>query len=272
MSQPDDPIIRLVNVHKGFNGQPVLCGISLDIPRGKTTVVIGPSGCGKTVLMRHVVGLVRPDAGEVYFDGTNITRLSERELVPFRQRVGFLFQSNALFDSMNVAENIYFPQIELGIRDMPELARRCAQVLRLVGLEGTQEKMPEELSGGQKKRVALARAIALNPEVLLYDEPTTGLDPIRADLINELILKVQAELRTTALVVTHDMASARKVADRIVMLYDGKILVDTTPDGLDDVTDEVVIRFVDGRATPEEMAELRSGQVWQGSEHERESQ
>ena len=268
MEESPDAIIRLLDVHKSFNGQPVLQGVSLDIPRGKTTVVIGPSGCGKTVLMRHVVGLLRPDKGKVIFDGVDITGLSERQLGPIRQRVGFLFQSNALFDSMTVAQNIHFPQIEHGIRDEKILANRCARVLRLVGLDGIQNKMPEELSGGQKKRVALARAIALNPEVLLYDEPTTGLDPIRADLINELMLKLQAELHTTALVVTHDMASARKVADRIVMLYNGRLVVDTTPDGLADVTDDVVVRFVEGRATPEELAELQSGRVDQGSSHE----
>ncbi len=265
MSYSSDPIIRLEGVCKSFNGEPVLRGIDLDIARGKTTVVIGPSGCGKTVLMRHVVGLLRPDEGEVYFDGVNITRMSERQLVPIRHRVGFLFQSNALFDSMTVAENIHFPLIEHGVCDPMQLDARCSQVLRLVGLEGTQDRMPEELSGGQKKRVALARAIALNPEVLLYDEPTTGLDPIRADLINELILKLQAELKTTALVVTHDMDSARKVADRIVMLYEGRLLVDTTPAGLAELADDVAIRFVEGRATAEELKELRSGHVGQGS-------
>jgi len=268
MSESADPIIRLVDVHKAFNGLSVLRGVSLDIPRGKTTVVIGPSGCGKTVLMRHVVGLLRPDKGKVYFDGTDITSLNERQMVPFRRRVGFLFQSNALFDSMTVAENVNFPQTEHGIHDRERLARRCREVLRLVGLDGTQEQMPEELSGGQKKRVALARAIALGPEVLLYDEPTTGLDPIRADLINELILKLQAELKTSALVVTHDMASARKVADRIVMLHEGKLVVDTTPEGLTEITDDVVARFVEGRATQEELSELKVGNVEQGIGHE----
>ena len=271
MNQPSEPIIRLEKVSKAFDSQMVLRAIDLDIERGKTTVVIGPSGCGKTVLLRHVVGLLRPDSGRVFFDGADITALSERQLVPIRRRVGFLFQSSALFDSMTVAENVCFPLVEHGVRSKAELADRCGQVLGLVGLNGTQKKMPEELSGGQKKRVAMARAIALNPEVLLYDEPTTGLDPIRADLINELILKLQAELRTTALVVTHDMESARKVADRIVMLYDGRLLVDTTPEGLEKVTDDIVVRFVDGRATAEELSELKSGRVGQGSSHEREN-
>ncbi len=262
------PIIRLKGICKAFNGQTVLEDLSLDILRGRTTVVIGPSGCGKTVLLKHIVALLRPDRGRVFFDGMDITQLSERQLVPIRRRIGFLFQSNALFDSMTVAENIHFPLLEHGIRSEAELQQRCRRVLGLVGLDGMQQRMPEELSGGQKKRVALARAIALNPEVILYDEPTTGLDPIRADLINELILKLQAELRTTALVVTHDMDSARKVADRIVMLYNSRILADTTPEGLREITDDVVVRFVDGQATPEELDELKHGHTEQGSDHD----
>ncbi len=261
-----DSIIQLKGVWKSFNGQVVLRDLSLDVARGRTTVVIGPSGCGKTVLLKHMIGLLRPDRGRVFFDGVDITRLSERQLVPIRHRVGYIFQSNALFDSMSLGENIVFPLIEHGIRDEQTLRHRCAQVLRLVGLDGMQEKMPEELSGGQKKRVALARAIALSPEVILYDEPTTGLDPIRADLINELILKLQAELQTTALVVTHDMDSAKKVADRIVMLYDGRLLADTTPAGLREVTNETVVRFVEGRATQEELDSLSYRHEVQGSD------
>jgi phospholipid/cholesterol/gamma-HCH transport system ATP-binding protein len=270
MTETAEPIIRMQGIHKAFDAQKVLDGVDLDIERGKTTVVIGPSGCGKSVLLKHIVGLLRPDKGRVFFDGADITNLSERHMVPVRRRIGFLFQSNALFDSMTVAGNVHFPLIEHGVRSQEQLDRRCAEVLRLVGLEGAQNKMPEELSGGQKKRVALARAISLNPEVILYDEPTTGLDPIRADLINELILKLQAELKTTAVMVTHDMASARKVADRIVMLYDGRLLADTTAEGLDEVKNETVARFVEGRATDEELSQLRSGHFAQGSDHERE--
>jgi len=168
-----------------------------------------------------------------------------------------------------VAENTYFPLIESGVHSREQLESRCEDVLRLVGLDGMQGRMPEELSGGQRKRVALARAIALQPEVIMYDEPTTGLDPIRADLINELILKLQGELQTTALVVTHDMKSAMKVADRVVMLYDGRLVADTTPDGLMQVTDDTVVRFVEGRATREELDELRYGRATQGSKNER---
>ena len=255
------PLIRLCRLRKSFGRLVVLDELSLDLRRGQTTAIIGPSGCGKTVLLKHIVLLLRPDSGRVIFDGTDITELSERRLAPFRRRVGLLFQGGALFDSMNVADNIRFPLVEQGLRDEDQLAQRVRQVLRLVGMDGVQAQMPESLSGGQRKRVALARAIALNPELILYDEPTTGLDPIRADLINELILRLQAELKTTAVVVTHDMRSAMKVADRIVMLHRGRILVDTTPQGLADVRDERVVRFVEGRATPEELEELARGQV-----------
>ena len=248
-------------ITKGFNGTVVLDAVSLDIARGQTTAVIGPSGCGKTVCLKLMVGLLRPDSGTVAFDGRDITRLPERRLVDVRRRVGFLFQSGALFDSMTVAENIQFPLIEHGTHDRTKLRDRCREVLQLVGLDGMQQRHPEHLSGGQRKRVALARAIALNPDVIMYDEPTTGLDPVRADLINELILKLHGELHATAVVVTHDMKSATKVADRIVMLYKGHILADTTPDGLANVTDETVCRFVEGRATREELDELRSGQA-----------
>ncbi len=269
MAEKTGPIIRLKKVWKTFNGEVVLRGLTLEIERGRTTVVIGPSGCGKTVLLKHMIGLLRPDRGRTFFDDMEITRSPEHQLVPIRHRVGYVFQSNALFDSMTVAENVCFPMTEHGVHDRDQLQRRCDEVLGLVGLDGTQEKMPEELSGGQKKRVALARAIALDPEVILYDEPTTGLDPIRADLINELILKLQVELKTTAVVVTHDMDSARKVGDRIVMLYDGRILTDTTPEGLKEVTNATVVRFVEGRATKEELDTLSYKRAGQGSDDER---
>ena len=262
----EQPVIRLERVSKRFNSLVVLDDVSLDVQRGRTTVVIGPSGCGKTVLLKHVVGLLKPDRGRIYFDGQDVTRLSERQFTSIRRRVGFLFQNSALFDSMTVAENVQLPLIEHGTRDPEALDRRCREVLRVVGLDGLQPRMPEELSGGQRKRVALARAIVLQPEVILYDEPTTGLDPIRADLINQLILKLQAELETTALVVTHDMNSARKVADRVVMLYKGRIVADTTPAGLADIKDEAVVRFVEGRATREELEELTYGRAGQGGD------
>ena len=265
----DKPIFRLEDVSKRFSAAPVLDRVDLAIERGCTTAIIGPSGCGKTVLLKHFIGLLRPDSGQVYFEDTDITHLGEKQLVDLRRRVGYLFQRNALFDSMTVAENIHFPLLEHGVRDRAELERRCREVLRMVGLDGLQDRMPEHLSGGQQKRVALARAIALSPDVILYDEPTTGLDPVRSDLINELILKLRAELNATSVVVTHDMNSARKVADRILMLHEGRILADTAPEDLDGIQDQTVLRFVEGRATAEELQELSSGEASQGSDHDR---
>ena len=257
----DKPIIRLEGVHKAFEGEVVLNGVDLAIQPGRTTVVIGPSGCGKSVLLKHIVGLLRPDAGKVFFRDHEVSAMSERQLVAVRRRTGFLFQGSALFDSMTVAQNIIFPMAEHDVGTAAERAERCEEVLSLVGMNGLQDRMPEELSGGQKKRVALARAIVLDPDVILYDEPTTGLDPIRADLINELILKLQETLGTTAVVVTHDMSSARKVGDRIVMLHEGKFVIDTTPDKLERVDNEVVARFVEGRASREELAEIETGRL-----------
>jgi phospholipid/cholesterol/gamma-HCH transport system ATP-binding protein len=255
------PIIRLEGVHKAFGRQVVLDGVDLAIRPGQTTVVMGPSGCGKSVLLKHIIGLIRPDRGKVYFRGHAISAMTDRQLVPVRRRMGFLFQGGALFDSMTVRENICFPLIEHGMKDPGQRARRCREVLALVGLDGYQDRMPEDLSGGQKKRVALARAVAMRPEVILYDEPTTGLDPVRSDLINELILKLQRALGTTAVVVTHDMASARKVGDRIVMLYEGHFVADTTPDRLLQDDNEIVARFVRGLASKQELAEIEAAQL-----------
>jgi len=255
----DDPIIRLRNVHKSLDGQVVLDGVSLDVLPGQTTVVIGPSGCGKSVLLKHIVVLMRPDRGEVHFHGRLISSMGERQLVAVRRRMGLLFQAGALFDSMTVEQNICFPMAEHGVGTAGERRRRCREVLSLVGLDGLQGRFPAELSGGQQKRVALARAIVLDPEVILYDEPTTGLDPIRADLINELILKLQDALGTTAVVVTHDMASARKVGDRIVMLHGGRFIADTTPDRLDELGDPVVTGFVHGHAGRDELERIEAG-------------
>ncbi|MCJ7543150.1 MAG: ABC transporter ATP-binding protein [Phycisphaerae bacterium] len=258
-----EPIIRLKNVTKSFDRHVVLNAVSLEVAPGKITVIIGPSGCGKSVLLKHIVGLMRPDKGKVFFEGYEVSALGERELVPIRQQIGFLFQGGALFDSMTVEENICFPLTENDGAWADEAARRqrCHEVLTLVGLDGAQHKFPEEMSGGEKKRVALARAIALNPKVILYDEPTTGLDPIRADLINELILKLKNALGNTAVVVTHDMQSTRKIADRIVMLYQGRFIADMTVDTLGRVDNEIVARFVEGRASEEELAQLRTGRV-----------
>jgi phospholipid/cholesterol/gamma-HCH transport system ATP-binding protein len=246
-------------VCKSFNSLVVLDRLDLAVAAGETTVVIGPSGCGKTVLIKHMIGLLRPDRGQVFFKGREISSLPERKMASVRRHMGFLFQGSALFDSMTVAENVSFPLAEHGEGTRDERRARCREVLSLVGLDGLQERFPEELSGGQKKRVALARAIALGPEVIFYDEPTTGLDPVRADLINELILRMHGALGVTSVVVTHDMKCARKVGRRILMLHEGGFIADTTPEGLDDVGDDVVARFVAGRASRKELAELEGG-------------
>ena len=255
------PIIELRGIWKSFGSLTVLKGVDLAVERGSTTVVIGPSGCGKSVLLKHIVGILKPDAGRVFFDGCEITRAGEKALVPVRRRIGLVFQGGALFDSMTVLGNVCFPLDEHNVLPRRERADWCREALKIVGLDGAQNMMPEELSGGQKKRVALARAIVMDPDVILYDEPTTGLDPIRADLINELIIRLQQRLNTTAVVVTHDMVSARKVGDRIVMLHDGRFIADTPPEALDDITDEAVRRFVEGRASAAEMDELEVGRL-----------
>jgi phospholipid/cholesterol/gamma-HCH transport system ATP-binding protein len=260
-SQLDTPaspgaILRLENVRKSFGPQVVLDGVDLSIQAGRTTVVIGPSGCGKSVLLKHMVGLIRPDAGRVFFHDREVTGLREKQMVDIRRRMGFLFQGAALFDSMTVMQNLCFPMEAHNVGTRDQRRWRAMEVLALVGLQDVEDRYPESLSGGQKKRVALARAIALKPEVILYDEPTTGLDPVRSDLINELILRLQRTLGTTAVVVTHDLASARKVGDRVVMLYDGKFIADAPPDRLDQVDNEVVMRFIKGRASPEELREI----------------
>jgi phospholipid/cholesterol/gamma-HCH transport system ATP-binding protein len=252
-------IIRFEGVTKQFGDLVVLDRLDLSVEAGKATVVIGPSGCGKSVLLKHMVGLLRPDRGRVFFRDWEITAMRERQLVGVRRRIGFLFQGSALFDSMTVAQNVCFPLVEHDVGTPRERKDRCQEVLSLVGLDGLQDRYPESLSGGQKKRVALARAIALGPEVILYDEPTTGLDPVRADLINELILRLQTTLGVTSVVVTHDMASARKVGDRILMMHEGRFVADTTPEGLEEIDNEVVSRFIHGEAIQEELAELESG-------------
>ncbi len=251
-----DAIIELRRVSKRFGALQVLDAIDLKLESGKTLVVIGASGTGKSVMLKHMAGLLRPDSGEVWFAGQRIDHLPEAELMEIRSRMGFLFQLNALFDSMTVGENVAFPLIEHSGRPRREVEQIVAEKLRMVGLDGIQARRPGQISGGQKKRVALARAIAMEPEVVLYDEPTTGLDPIRSDAINELILKLKRELHVTSVVVTHDMISAYKVADRMVMLDGGKIVADGTPDWFKTCDDELVRRFVDGRADPEDLKAL----------------
>ncbi len=260
----DNAIIRFNDVHKRFGRLVVLNGVTLNVERGKCLVIIGASGTGKSVLLKHIVGLLRPDQGEVWFDGQRIDTMDDRDLAETRRRIGFLFQMGALFDSLNVLENVAFPLSEHTKKSAEEINQVAHQKLTMVGLPEAGTKMPAELSGGQKKRVALARAIAMSPEVILYDEPTTGLDPVRSDVINELIIKLQRELRVTSIVVTHDMHSAFKVADRIVMLHEGKIVYDGSPHAILEDENPVVRRFVMGEASEQDLASLRGQDVnWQ---------
>ncbi|MEM1072200.1 MAG: ATP-binding cassette domain-containing protein [Planctomycetota bacterium] len=217
-------VVRLRDLHKGFSGQPVLRGIDLDLPEGTATVVVGPSGCGKSVMLKHIVGLLTPDRGEVWFRDTRVDTLPEHRLGPVRLRVGLLFQLGALFDSMTVTENLDFPVREHGRGSRAERLDQIHEALEMVDMVGSGHKLPSELSGGQRKRVALARALMLQPEVILYDEPTTGLDPERARGIDDLVLRLQERLGITSLVVTHDLVSARRIGGRIVMLDQGRVL------------------------------------------------
>lgn len=256
---PDDPVIRLVDVYKAFGRLRVLEGVSLSFARGRNTVILGPSGAGKSVILKHIVGLLKPDRGEVWFENERVDTASERQLVEIRKKIGFLFQMGALFDSMNVHDNVAFPLVEHGDVAPDELEDRAERVLRMVGLSGIGKKMPADLSGGQRKRVALARAIVLNPEVVVYDEPTTGLDPIRSDVINELIVTLRDRLGMTGVIVTHDMVSANKIADRIVMLYDGKIAADGDPESIRRSEDDLVRRFIRGEADREDLEAIKRG-------------
>ncbi|MHC4568441.1 MAG: ABC transporter ATP-binding protein [Planctomycetota bacterium] len=270
-------VIVLENITKKFGTKTVLDNVSLAVEKGKTTVVIGPSGCGKTVLVKHLIVLLRtvlvkhlivllrPNSGEVYFKNQRIDNLSENALNKVRTQYGFLFQGGALFDSLSVTENIVFPiKQHHQITDWKAVEELVKSKLAMVGLDGYQNQYPSNLSGGERKRVALARAIALNPEVVLYDEPTTGLDPIRSDVINELVLKLQRELGVTSVVVTHDMTSAYKVADRIIMLHNGKIVADGDADHIRNHPHPIVQQFIHGQVGEDDLAVLRmSGKVSQ---------
>lgn len=253
------PIIRLRGIHKRFGPMTVLNGLDLDFRPHETTVILGPSGTGKSVMLKHIVGLLQPDAGEVWFHDHRVDQLAERELVPLRKRIGFLFQMGAMFDSMTVGENVEFPLVEHTTLNRKERADKVDRLLKMVGLGKTQDKMPGDMSGGQRKRAALARAIALEPEVMLYDEPTTGLDPIRSDVINELILALTKQLGMTSIVVTHDMNSANKVADRMVLLYDGQVAADSDPCTFRNSKSELVQRFIRGQADQQDIELIRMG-------------
>ena len=241
-------MIEITDLTKAFNDHLVLNGVNLTIKTGETMVVIGRSGCGKSVLLKHIIGLLKPDRGSVLIDAVEITKLSGRSLDEIRKKFGMLFQGAALFDSMTVEENVGFPLREHTTMDRQAVARRVQECLSLVGLEQVEDLHPAELSGGMRKRVGLARALAMHPEIILYDEPTTGVDPIMGDIINDLMISLRDRLRVTSVLVTHDMRSAYKVADRIAMLYNGTIVELGSPDQIRSCANPVVQQFIRGDA------------------------
>lgn len=244
--------IEMVDVHKGFGENQVLKGFTLSIRDGETTTIVGGSGSGKSVALKHIVGLLRPDQGDVWVDEHNISRLDQESLFRLRRHVGYVFQFAALFDSMTIAENV-----GMGLRRMAEfpndeIPARVSECLALVDLDGYESHLPSELSGGQRKRAGLARAIATRPKYILYDEPTTGLDPVTTAVIDEMIVRMSDELGVTGVVISHDMTSAFRISDRVAMLYDGVIRIDGTPDEVRASDDPIVKGFIEGR--PELMA------------------
>lgn len=241
-------MIEIAELHKSFGEKQVLRGLNLSIRRGETMVVIGQSGSGKSVLIKHMIGLLRPDRGRIVVDGVDICCLSDKDMYDVRRKFGLLFQASALFDSLTVAKNVSFG-LERYRDYPPDKVREIVRgSLEKVGLRDVEDLMPHELSGGMKKRVGLARAIAYGPEIMLYDEPSTGIDPIRADAINDLIIRTQRELEVTSVVITHDMTSAYKVADRIAMLYNGKIVQIGSPEEIRSSADPIVQQFIHGKA------------------------
>jgi phospholipid/cholesterol/gamma-HCH transport system ATP-binding protein len=256
-AEADPPVLRVAGLGVRFGSQQVLRDISLDLHAGQTLVVLGESGCGKTVLLKTMIGLVRPTAGDVAFEGRSLLRMNDRQLAHLRTRYGFVFQGAALFDSYTIADNVAFPLREHTRLSEREITAIVGTLVDEVGLpRSVLQKKPVQLSGGMRKRAGLARALALDPQLVLYDEPTTGLDPIMTDVINELIMRVRERPRVTSAVVTHDMSTARKVADRIIMLYplfrlrpdEPQIVFDGTPAELDRSRDPRVRQFIEGRA------------------------
>ena len=251
--QDEEPLVQVKNLSRQFGRQCVLRNISLDIPAGQTLVLLGESGCGKTVLMKSIIGLIRPSQGQVLFDGNDVNRMNERQLSKLRLRFGFVFQNAALFDSMTIGQNVAFPLRQLGRHSNDQIREMVLSRLSEVGLpDSVVYKKPAELSGGMQKRVGLARALVMNPEIIMYDEPTTGLDPIMSDVINELILRTRTRNPVTSIVVTHDMNTAKKVADRVVMLMpeprldpgESQIIFDGTVSELEQCRDRRVQQFI----------------------------
>jgi len=247
-NKPTDKLIRICGVSKKFANKVVLDNVSLEINTGEVLVIIGQSGCGKSVLLKHIIGLLKPDAGEIYFEDKKINDLDESELYNVRKQIAMVFQSAALFDSMSVYQNIAFALFEHYKYPETKLKEIVAESLALVNLSNTENYMPSELSGGMRKRVGIARAIAFKPRLLLYDEPTTGLDPITSDVINNLIIDLNQKFKTTSIIVTHDMTSAYKIADRIAMLYKGKIICVDSVDNIKNSDNPIVHQFINGLA------------------------
>jgi phospholipid/cholesterol/gamma-HCH transport system ATP-binding protein len=241
-------MIQVIDLHKAFGQKKVLQGVTLQVEPGETLVVIGQSGSGKSVLIKHVIGLLKPDRGKILVDGVEITGLKDEELHKITRRFGMLFQGTALFDSMTVGQNVGFGLERYTDFSPEKIKELVSKNLAKVGLKGIENLMPYQLSGGMRKRVALARAIAYSPDIILYDEPSTGIDPIRADAINDLIIRMKQELEVTSLVITHDIISAYKVADKIAMLYEGKIIESGTPEEIRNSKNPVVQQFIYGRA------------------------
>ncbi|MBI4727329.1 ABC transporter ATP-binding protein [candidate division TA06 bacterium] len=244
-------MIEIRDLHKFYGHKKVLDGVELDIKTGETMVIMGRSGCGKSVLLRHLIGLARPDRGSIAIDGTEISRIKKAELYSLRRRFGMLFQGSALFDSMTVAQNVGLGLKEHSSLTDGQIAGTVVQKLALVDMSGTENLMPSELSGGMKKRVGLARALAMDPAYILYDEPTTGLDPITADRINDLMMTLSQKLSLTSIAVTHDLVSANKIADRIAMLHQGQIIFCGTPEQIKKMPDEHIQQFIKGKADRE---------------------
>jgi phospholipid/cholesterol/gamma-HCH transport system ATP-binding protein len=242
-------MIQLKNVHKAFGPKRVLDGFTLDVAEGETTVIIGYSGTGKSVAIKHIVGLLEPDSGEVWVDGLNVPELSRRELYALRSRIGYVFQFAALFDSYTIGENVSMGLRKQGELSTAEIAQRVDEALDLVDLPGVRDRFPAELSGGMRKRVGIARAIALRPRYILYDEPTTGLDPVTSAVIDQLMVRMREKLNVTGIVITHDMRSAYTVGTRIAMLYEGRVRWEGTVDDIKRTTDPVVRQFIEGRPT-----------------------
>ncbi len=248
MSEKKCPLIEVQDLKQRFGTQEVLRGLSLSVQQGETMVLLGGSGGGKSVFLKHLIGLMRPFSGKVLIEGEDISAFTERELEPIRRKVGMLFQDGALFDSMTVFENVAFPLKERGVRDEKILQDKVNKALELVSLKGHEQKMPVNLSGGMRKRAALARAIISEPACILYDEPTAGLDPIVSDTINRLIRRLQRQLQVTSVVVTHDMVSANHIADRVAMLHQGRLHFCGTLQEFHASRDSLIKDFIEGRS------------------------